>query len=151
MHLAEFNIGTLKYDWDDPRVRDFTDNLSRVNAIAQRSPGFIWQLPGEEMELAQNDPCGPLGGNPRTASTLSVWRDLASLESFVWKTVHKQFFDRRAEWYDVAEQGLRLVMWQVSPGHQPSIAEAASRLELLDRNGDSEHAFGWAYARAHLA
>ena len=43
-HLAEFNIGTLKHDWDDPRVADFANNIDRVNAIAQRSPGFVWQF-----------------------------------------------------------------------------------------------------------
>jgi len=47
MHLAEFNIGTLRYDWDDPRAADFADNLDRVNAVAQRSKGFVWQLPEE--------------------------------------------------------------------------------------------------------
>ncbi|MEM9549882.1 MAG: DUF3291 domain-containing protein [Pseudomonadota bacterium] len=147
MHLAQFNIGTLKYDWDDPRVADFANNLDRVNGIARRSSGFVWQLPEEAMEAAQLDPDGPLGGNPRIASTLSVWEDAQSLENFVWNTVHKQFYDRKHEWYDPAEQGVRLVMWWVAPGHHPSIDEAAARLDHLSRHGDSDHAFGW----AHLA
>ncbi|SNS26946.1 protein of unknown function [Antarctobacter heliothermus] len=150
LHLAEFNIGTLKYDWDDPRVADFQNNLDRVFAIAERFDGYIWHLKGPEMEAAQLDPTGPLGGDPRTASTLSVWRDLAALERFVWKTVHKRFYDRRAEWYGPqnAWGGLRLVMWWVPIGQIPTITEAAARLRQLVRDGDSDTAFGWDYARA---
>ena len=95
MHLAEFNIGTLKYDWEDPRVADFLNNLDRVYGIAERSPGYVWHLSGDDMEAEQLDQGGVLGGNPRTASTLSVWRDAASLEQFTFNTVHKQFYDRR--------------------------------------------------------
>ena len=146
-HLAEFNIGTLRYDWDDPRLKDFADNLARVNAIAHRSPGFVWQLDEDAMEAAQLDPAGPLGGNPRTASTLSVWEDVQSLEGFVWNTVHKHFYDRKDEWYDPADQGLRLVMWWVPVGHCPDISEAAARLAHLETHGNSGHAFGW----SHLA
>ncbi|MCV6584936.1 MAG: DUF3291 domain-containing protein [Marinibacterium sp.] len=146
-HLAEFNIGTLRYDWDDPRLRDFADNIARVNAIAHRSPGFVWQLGDEDMDAAQRDADGPLGGNPRTASTLSVWEDVQSLETFVWNTVHKQFYDRKDEWYDPLEQGIRLVMWWVPQTHRPTIAEAADRLAHLEAHGDSDHAFGWAHLK----
>ena len=75
MQLAEFNIGILKYDWEDPRVADFRDNLDAVFALAARSPGYVWHMGEDEMEAAQLDASGPLGGNPRTASTLSVWED----------------------------------------------------------------------------
>ena len=141
-HLAEFNIGVLKYDWDDPRVADFADNLDRVNGIAKASPGFVWMLEEDEMEAAQLDAAGPLGGNPRTASTLSVWEDAASLRHFVWKTVHKRFYDRRAEWYD-ATDAVRLVMWWVAQGHRPDVAEAAERLAHLEKHGNTDRAFGW--------
>ncbi len=148
-HLAEFNIGELKYDWDDPRVADFRDNLDRVFALAERSPGYVWHLKDAEMEAAQLDADGPLGGNPRIASTLSVWRDLASLEQFVWHTVHKRFYDRRAEWYGSQRDwgGQRLVMWWVPEGHLPDIDEAVGKLRLLAATGDSDAAFGWAHAR----
>ena len=146
MHLAEFNIGTLKYDWEHPRIADFLNNLDRVYGIAQRSPGYLWHLSGDDMEEAQVDPDGVLGGNPRTASTLSVWQDAASLEHFTFNTVHKQFYDRKDEWYDPAEQvwdGHRLVMWWVAEGHRPSVSEAVERLGHLVEHGDTDKAFGW--------
>ena len=103
-------------------------------------------LGDDAMGEEQADPMGALGGNPRTASTLSVWEDAASLENFVWNTVHKQFYDRRAEWYDAVDQ-VRLVMWWVPVGHRPSVAEAMQRLRLLEEKGDSETAFGWSGLR----
>nr|WP_167647949.1 DUF3291 domain-containing protein [Mameliella alba] len=147
-HLAEFNIGILRHDWEDPRIAEFRDNLDRVFAVAERSPGYVWHMAEAEMDAAQTDPGGPLGGNPRTASTLSVWRDLPSLEHFVWQTVHRRFYDRRAEWFDAAGQGLRLVMWWVPEGHRPGIAEAADKLQHLAITGESDAAFGWTHARA---
>ena len=142
MHLAEFNIGTLKYDWDDPRVADFQNNLDRVYDIARRAPGYVWHMEGDDMEAAQLDPDGPLDGNPRTASTLSVWETAESLHHFVWKTVHKQFYDRRTEWYDPG-QGMRLVMWWVDPGHHPTVTEAMERFHHLEKHGNTDHAFNW--------
>jgi hypothetical protein len=143
-YLAEFNLGVLKYDWDDPRVQDFVNGLDRVNQVAQRSNGFVWMLDEENMDAAQTDPDGAMGGNPRTASTLSVWQDAASLEHFVWNTVHKQFYDRKAEWYDAVETP-RLVMWWVPQDVRPTIAQAMERFRHLETHGNSDHAFGWSY------
>lgn len=42
-HLAQLNIGCIRYDLDDPRMAGFTDNLDLVNAMADRSAGFIWR------------------------------------------------------------------------------------------------------------
>ena len=145
MHLAEFNIGVLRYDWDDPRVADFRDNLDRVYAIAARSPGYVWHLDPDAMDAEQLDPEGVLGANPRTASTLSVWESPETLWAFTFETVHKQFYDRRAEWYDPQDQPTRLVMWWIAAGHKPTIAEAKARLDHLDAHDDSDHAFGWGY------
>ena len=44
MHVAELNIGRLNYPIDDPRMAAFVDNLGRVNALAERMPGFVWRL-----------------------------------------------------------------------------------------------------------
>lgn len=142
-HIASFNWGVLSYDWDDPRVADFANGLDAVNGLAARSDGFVWRLGDDDMEAAQLDPDGSLGGNPRLASTLSVWRDVPSLEHFVWNTLHKRFYDRKAEWY-APGQGPRLVLWWVPQGHRPTIAEAAARKALLETQGPSADAFGWA-------
>lgn len=146
-HLAEFNFGILKHDWDDPRVKGFVDGLDLVNAVAQRAAGFVWMMDPAAMDAAQTDPKGAFGGNPRMASTLSVWNDVDSLRHFVWNTVHKRFYDRRAEWYDAVES-LRLVLWWVPAGHKPDAAEAMTRFRLLETHGPSDAAFGWDWVTA---
>ncbi len=145
-HLAELNLGILKYDWDDPRVQDFVNGLDLVNGAAMRSPGFVWMMPEDEMEKAQNDPEGPMDAHPRLASTLSVWEDVASLEHFVWNTVHKRFYDRKSEWYDMGAV-LRLAMWWVPVGHRPDMSEAMARFRHLEAHGPTDHAFGWQHLK----
>lgn len=141
-HLAAFNWGVLRHDWADPRIAEFRDNLERVNTLAHRSDGFIWQLPEAEMDAAQTDPEGVLGGNPRFASTLSVWRDAECLHRFAFHTLHGRFWAKRENWFD-QDQGLRLVLWYVPEGHLPSIEEAAAKVDHLRQCGESAAAFGW--------
>ncbi len=141
-HLAELNLGILKYDWDDPRVQDFVNGLDLVNGVAARSPGFVWRMDDAEMAFEQTHADGAMGANPRMASTLSVWEDVASLEHFVWNTVHKRFYDRKAEWYDMGAN-LRFCMWWVPVGHRPAMAEAMARFRHLEQHGPGDHAFGW--------
>ncbi len=143
-HLAEFNFGTLRYDWDDPRVAEFADNLDLVNAIAEKSPGFVWRLTDDDMDAGQNDADGVFGGNPLTASTLSVWENIEALEHFVWNTVHKRFYAKRRQWFE-PEGNSNFVMWWVPVGHRPDLHEAMRKFRHWQENGDSGHAFGWSY------
>ena len=113
-----------------------------VNALAARSPGFVWRLSDGDMNEEQVSEGGGFGGNPRMASTLSVWIDAASLRHFVWNTVHRQFYDKRALWYDAIGNS-NLVMWWVPVGHRPSVAEGLARFARLVGQGPSEMAFGW--------
>ncbi|OAN79329.1 hypothetical protein A8B82_08040 [Sulfitobacter sp. EhC04] len=145
-HLAELNLGILKYDWDDPRVQYFVKGLDLVNGVAARSPGFVWRMDDAEMEFEQTHADGVMGANPRMASTLSVWEDVASLEHFVWNTVHKRFYDRKAEWYDMGAS-LRFCMWWVPVGHRPTMTEAMARFRHLEDHGPTDHAFGWEHLK----
>ena len=60
--------------------------------------------------------------------------------------MHKKFYDRRAEWYDM-DDALRLVMWWVPAGHHPDVAEAMARFRHLEAHGESDHAFGWSHLK----
>lgn len=140
MHLAQLNIGRLRYPVDDPRNADFVDNLDRVNAIAERMPGFVWRLVGEGNNALDVRPFE----DPMMAVNMSVWESAEDFERFVWQTVHKRFYNRKAEWFE-APAARHLVMWYVEAGSIPTLAEAKARLEHLERHGDSDHAFGWSH------
>jgi hypothetical protein len=138
-HLAQFNVGRMRYANDDPRMAEFVNNLATVNGIAERTPGFVWRYQDDSGSATNTR---PFDGDPRMAINLSVWRDVESLERFVWQTVHKRFYGRRAEWFEhMAER--YMVMWWVPAGNQPGIAEAIERLRHLQKHGPSDHAFGW--------
>lgn len=140
-HLASFNFGTMRYAWDDPRLKAFQDNLDRVNAIAARSPGFVWRLSDEEMEAAQEDPEGPLRDRPNTASTLSVWQSPRALWDFVNKTLHQHFMARREVWF-VPEDSGYFVGWWVPIGSHPTVTDGIARWQQVQKNGDHINAFG---------
>ena len=59
-HLAQMNIGRIRYGIDDPRMADFTNNLALVNGIAERSAGFIWRYIDESGNATKTRPyCRP--------------------------------------------------------------------------------------------
>ena len=145
MHLAQFNIGRMTYDLDDPRAADFMGGIDMLNRIAERSPGFVWKYEtfgtgGVVEEDVDHD--------PRILVNLTVWESLKDLSHYVWNTLHKHFVTRRAEWFTPLEQA-HFVMWWIDQGHRPTLAEARARLDHLRRHGNSDHAFDWAGSAQH--
>ncbi len=53
-HLAQLNIGRIRYEIDDPRMADFTNNLSLVNGLAERSSGFRLALYRRQRQFHQH-------------------------------------------------------------------------------------------------
>jgi len=72
-----------------------------------------------------------------------------ALERFVYQTIHKRFYGRRAEWFEHFD-GPYFVMWWVTAGHRPSVDEAVAHLEHLKKHGPSDHAFDWQAVSAQL-
>ena len=144
-HIAELNIGRLVAPVDDPRVADFMQALDLVNGLGKRMPGFVWMMEGSG-EPGTGNTENNIGDDPQFVANLTVWEDVSSLENFVFNTVHKKFYDRRAEWFELmADQ--HFVMWHVEEGHKPSLDEALERLAYKQEHGDSDHAFGWSYIK----
>ena len=73
--IAELNIGNLAAPLDSPQLKDFVDNLDRINALAEKSDGFVWRLVGDGNDATS---LRPLGDN--VLVNLSVWRDIESLK-----------------------------------------------------------------------
>ncbi|HHY49973.1 MAG TPA: DUF3291 domain-containing protein [Alphaproteobacteria bacterium] len=142
MHVAELNIGRLRYPIDDPRMADFVDNLGRVNAAAERMPGFVWRLVGD----GSNDGALDLRPfpDPMMAVNMSVWERVEDLERYVWQTLHKRFYNRRHEWFETLGSHY-FVMWFIDAGHIPTLDEAKERLAHLEAHGNTDYAFGWGH------
>lgn len=136
MPIAQFNIARARWPLEDHRMSGFTDMIDKMNAIATRSPGYIWRLIDEH---------GPDGakfpGDPRMTFTLSVWQDVESLRIFTWHTLHKRFRLRASEWFEPHDQAY-LAIWPIAEGHRPDGTEALGMLDQLRVEGPSDAVFG---------
>jgi hypothetical protein len=135
-HLAQINIGRLVAPEGDPRVQPFFDNLDRVNAMADVSPGFVWRLVGDGNNATDIQPTA----DPLVILNMSVWRDAESLFAFVYRSSHTEIMVRRREFFERFE-GSYQALWWVPAGTVPTINDGLSRLWHLDRFGASSHAF----------
>lgn len=138
--LAQLNIATMREPLDSPAMADFVANLDRINALAESQPGFVWRLQTEDGDATA---LRPLGDD--TLVNVSVWRDLESLQLFVYRSAHVEIMKRRKEWFDAMREAY-MVLWWVPAGHRPDVDEAANRLRRLRADGPSPEAFSFKQA-----
>ena len=140
MQLAQVNIGRVLGGPDDPRMADFYSNLARINALAERMPGFVWRLADEggDSAMALHWP-----GDSTMNVNMSVWESEEALGKFVFQTVHRNIYARKHEFFEIPKQPT-VALWWIEPGHIPTLEEAKERLDHLITNGPSSFAFGWA-------
>lgn len=141
-HLAQLNIATMREPLESPGMADFVNNLERINALAEASPGYVWRLQDEAGDATAIRPFGE-----DVLVNLSVWADVQSLSDYVYKSAHTEMLKRRREWFDKLEQA-HMVLWWVPAGHRPSAEEAAERLAHFRVHGATAHAFSFRQAFA---
>jgi heme-degrading monooxygenase HmoA len=137
-HLAHLNVAKLRAPIDDPMIKEFKDGIESINKLAEKSPGFIWRM--------KEDPIMPDGSSyvimndPSLIATLSVWESVEALKNFTYQSAHGSYFKRRNEWFHKMVEA-NYVLWYVKKDHQPSLAEAISRLKFLRNRGESSKSF----------
>ncbi|HET7810423.1 MAG TPA: DUF3291 domain-containing protein [Steroidobacteraceae bacterium] len=140
--LAQINIARLKAPLDSPELKDFVDNLDRINALAENSPGFVWRLKGEGNDATSLRPMGD-----DVIVNMSVWRDVESLKNYVYRSAHVEILKRKREWFTRMAES-HMALWWVPQGHQPAVSEAAIKLRVLREKGPSPEAFTFTSAFA---
>jgi hypothetical protein len=133
--LAQLNVALMKESLESPGMADFVANLDRINALAESSPGFVWRLQTEEGDATALRPLGE-----DTLVNVSVWRDVESLNKYVYSSAHVEIMRRRKEWFERMREAY-VVLWWVPKGHRPDVSEAIAKLDLLRAKGPSEAAF----------
>ena len=137
--LAQINIGRIKGAPDSDIMKEFMDALDEINALAERSPGFVWRLQsdqGNAMDIRAFD-------DPLIAVNMSVWKDVDSLFNYTYKSAHMPFLKRRKEWFEPFGS-THACLWWVDHGHQPTPAEAIERLDYLTEHGPTPYSFTFA-------
>ena len=137
--LAQVNIGRFRGGRDDPNMADFFSNLDRINAIADRMPGFVWRL----KDGSNNATSIHWPGDPTMNVNLSVWESAEALEKFVFQTAHTRIYAHKHEFFEKPATPT-VAKWWIAAGHIPSTGEAKEHLDHLIAHGPNEFAFGWA-------
>jgi hypothetical protein len=142
-HIAQFNFARLLRPIDDDANKGFRDGSEVINRLAARSAGVVWvfESTGPNGTMDQ-----PIWNDPLISINMSVWKNLSTLEYFVYNTLHKSFLQRSENWF-ASGSGPNMVLWWVPQDHIPTIDEAMDRLSMLKSDGSSERAFGWEFAR----
>lgn len=114
----------------------FVDQLEAINDLADVSPGFIWRLQGESGDATSIN----ISSDPRLIVNLSVWRSIADLFAFVYKTAHVNVMAGRREWFQPADAAYQ-VLWWIPAKTLPTPEEGLLRLRCLRETGPSAEAF----------
>jgi hypothetical protein len=135
--IAEINIARMKgVDINDPIMKEFVDNLDKVNSIAESSKGFVWRLKDESNNATNINPYN----DEQVIINISVWQSIESLEDFMYKTFHSEFLKRRKQWFQNFGK-VSTAMWWINKGDLPNVNEAVEKLAYLQKNGPSEIVF----------
>jgi heme-degrading monooxygenase HmoA len=131
------NVALPRAPLDSPVLADFVAAIEGVNALAGRSPGFVWQLQFGDADATEV----PGLEDGRLVVNLSVWESVAALRAFTYSgPEHREVLRRRAEWFERLSEP-HLALWWVRRGHRPSVEEAGRRLAHLREHGPTAHAF----------
>jgi hypothetical protein len=136
-HLAQINIGRPRAPLDDPSMAGFVDGLVELNALADRSPGFVWRLVDDDGQDATA--LRPFGDDIMV--NMSVWESVEALRDYVYRSPHLDSLRRRTEWFHHEGLDAYQVLWWVPAGHRPTVVEAGDRLARLVDQGPGPEAF----------
>lgn len=128
--LAQINVGRLKGDnLEDPKVREFKDNIDRIHRVAESSPGFVWRWKDDDQPYGE-----------QVVVNISIWRTVEDFKRFAYSSAHAEMLKRKKEWFVPYQQPF-LALWWVPAGTTVTVQEAVERLEALQSDGPSAFAF----------
>ena len=135
-HLAQINVGRILGPMDSELMAGFVAQLAEINALAERTPGFVWRLKTEDDDATAIRPYD----DERIIVNMSVWESAEALTGYVYQSAHTEVMRRRREWFGRMVDAT-LALWWIPAGHLPTVAEGVARLEVLRANGPTPAAF----------
>jgi hypothetical protein len=139
-NIAQVNIGRiLGTSMEDPIMKEFVDKLEEVNQLAESSPGFVWRLKDDE----GNATAIRFDNDARIIINMSVWKDLETLQHYVYKSNHREVLMRRKEWFEHMKE-FSAGLWYVPLHSFPSVEDSRFRLKYLREHGPTPMCFTFA-------
>ncbi|MGB0679452.1 MAG: DUF3291 domain-containing protein [Polyangiales bacterium] len=139
-HLAQYNTARILAELDDPKMRGFVDNLDRINALADKAPGFVWRVQTERGHSVDLRPYP----DKKILITLSVWESVAAVRHFTYAAAgeHAGMLRQRDQWFEHPE-GEYIALWWIPAGTLPTVPQAVERLEHLRQFGPTPYVFNF--------
>ncbi|WMI65001.1 DUF3291 domain-containing protein [Aestuariibaculum sp. YM273] len=134
-HLAQVNIAKGLAPLSDPIMQDFINNVDRINAIADKSDGFVWRFKDEDKDEALS-----VFKENNLLVNISVWEDLQSLFNYIYHSDHIEVFKRKKEWFSKVQMK-HMAFWYVPIDYKPTLKDAKIRLDYLNSHGETPYAF----------
>jgi hypothetical protein len=135
-HLAQVNLAHALAPLDSPQLAGFVARIAEINALAERSPGFVWRFIEDKNSATYARPYE----DELILFNLSVWLTLDDLKNYVYRQGHAEVMRQRGQWFRHADQPM-LALWWIPAGRLPSVDEAKARLDHLRTHGPTAHAF----------
>lgn len=135
-HIAQINIAQSLDTMDSRTMKSFVDRLDEINALADKSLGFIWRLQTEDGDATSIQAFD----DPLLIINMSVWKDIESLKQFVYKSSHIELIKDRDSWFRKMAAA-HYILWWIPIGKMPAIEDGKKRLQHLQDHGPSEMAF----------
>jgi len=123
-------------------MQGFVSRLDEINALADRSEGFVWRLKndgGSATAIRVFD-------DPLLLVNMSVWQSLEALKQYVYKSLHVELIRDRDAWFNKVPE-FHQALWWVAAGHIPTVQEAKQKLEHIRKHGPSQDAFTFSKPR----
>lgn len=146
-HLAQVNVAYALGDEDDPVMADFMSQLDEMNALAERSPGFVWRYMTDSRDPAQREL-----SDRRVLFNMSVWESVDALHAYAYRSAHAKVFAARRKWFADWQQHVGalpelgvgapfLALWWIPLGDVPTPRQGIEKLRLLGAKGPHAQAF----------
>src|SRR5688500_12650815 len=112
-HLAQVNVARMKEPLESAAMSGFVARLDEINALADRSPGFVWRLQTSEGNATYLRPYD----DDRILFNLSVWESAEALRAYVYGGAHAELLRQRHQWFSRFEAAY-MALWWVPAGHR---------------------------------
>ena len=136
-HVAQINVGRALYSLDDAAMKDFVEQLDAVNALAEKSPGFIWRLKAEDGGASSYIRAFD---DDRMLINMSVWESIEALKEYVYRSHHGKIYSARRKWFEPSDKSPH-ALWWIPAGEIPTVEDGLRRLERLWSDGPSPDVF----------
>ncbi len=137
-HIAQVNVARLAAPLDSPALAPFVENLERVNALADASPGFVWRLQTEDGDATAIRAFD----DDDVLVNMSVWESIEDLGHFVYQSAHVGIMRRRTEFFVRSDEAY-IALWWVPAGTTPTTRDASERIAAIRAHGPTPFAFNF--------